>query len=109
VDTAAQAFLFGQFIGNTDMHFGNLSFFVDNVARPRFEVAPIYDMLPMMWRPSIHSDRSGCYPCASPGLAGFAAQADAARDWAVDYWQRAAAMAHWVRRCSRYAESMRSV
>ncbi len=54
-DTAAKAFLFGQFIGNTDMHFGNLSFIVEDVTRPRFEVAPIYDMLPMMWRPNIHS------------------------------------------------------
>lgn len=93
VDTAAQAFLFGQFIGNTDMHFGNLSFFVDNVARPHFEVTPIYDMLPMMWRPSIHSGSLDADPLRQPPvLAGFAAQADAVRDWAVDYWQRAAAM-----------------
>lgn len=93
VDTAAKAFLFGQFIGNTDMHFGNLSFFVEDVTRPRFEVAPIYDMLPMMWRPSIHSGSLDADPLRQPpALAGFDVQADAARDWAVDYWQRAAAM-----------------
>ena len=93
VDTAARAYLFGQFIGNTDMHFGNLSFFVEDVTRPRFEVAPIYDMLPMMWRPSIHSGHLDADPLRQPpALAGFATQADAVRDWAVDYWQRAAAM-----------------
>jgi hypothetical protein len=44
---------FGRLIGNTDMHSGNLSLFVDpgTWKRPRFSVAPIYDMLPMRWRP----------------------------------------------------------
>jgi hypothetical protein len=41
---------YGTLIGNTDMHDGNLSF------RPatggnRFELAPVYDMLPMAWAP----------------------------------------------------------
>ncbi len=44
---------FGRLIGNTDMHSGNLSLFVDPGAlnRPKFSLAPIYDMLPMRWRP----------------------------------------------------------
>lgn len=44
---------FGRLIGNSDMHFGNLSLWVDpaDVAAGRFTLAPVYDMLPMRWRP----------------------------------------------------------
>jgi HipA-like C-terminal domain len=44
---------FGRLIGNTDMHSGNLSLFVElgTWKRPRFNLAPLYDMLPMRWRP----------------------------------------------------------
>ncbi len=41
--------LFGRLIGNTDMHFGNLSFFLDLDLPLR--LAPTYDMLPMLWAP----------------------------------------------------------
>ena len=93
LSTATQAYVFGQFIGNTDMHFGNLSFFVQDVMRPRFELAPIYDMLPMMWRPSIHSGSLDSEPLRAPhALAVDPALTDAARDWAVAYWERAAEM-----------------
>lgn len=37
---------FGRLIGNTDMHEGNLAF------RPGLALAPIYDMLPMMYAPA---------------------------------------------------------
>jgi hypothetical protein len=45
---------FGHMIANTDMHFGNLSFFVDSLAdlhQGRFTLTPYYDMLPMRYRP----------------------------------------------------------
>jgi hypothetical protein len=53
VDTAVvrQVFNFGHLIGNSDMHFGNLSLWADQPAKARFTLAPIYDMLPMRWRP----------------------------------------------------------
>ncbi len=38
---------FGRLIGNSDMHRGNLSF----VPTPMMQVAPVYDMLPMMFAP----------------------------------------------------------
>lgn len=41
--------LFGRLIGNTDMHFGNLSFFLD-LGLP-LALTPTYDMLPMLWAP----------------------------------------------------------
>jgi len=40
---------FGMLIGNTDMHYGNVSFFLD--ADGRFRLTPIYDMLPMFYAP----------------------------------------------------------
>lgn len=40
---------FGQLIGNSDRHFGNLSFFVEEDGR--FRLAPVYDMLPMLFAP----------------------------------------------------------
>ncbi len=41
--------LFGRLIGNTDMHFGNLAFYL----KPELplSLAPAYDMLPMLWAP----------------------------------------------------------
>ena len=89
--SVACQYFFGQYIGNTDMHFGNLSFFVDDVARPSFTVTPAYDMLPMMWRPGVHTGELYADPIRSqPPWAGFAQEASTARDWAIDYWERAA-------------------
>jgi hypothetical protein len=50
-DTEAirRAATFGQLIGNSDMHFGNLSFFA-SLGR-ELSLAPIYDMLPMIYAP----------------------------------------------------------
>ena len=42
---------FGRLIGNTDMHFGNLSFYL--ACEGPFILAPIYDMLPMMYAPTV--------------------------------------------------------
>jgi hypothetical protein len=48
---------FGRLIGNSDMHFGNLSLWVQpgEVAAGRFTLAPVYDMLPMRWRPDVQT------------------------------------------------------
>lgn len=44
---------FGQLIGNTDMHDGNLSFQHETTrAGPGLRLAPVYDMLPMMYAPT---------------------------------------------------------
>ena len=41
---------FGALIGNTDMHLGNVSLHLGDT-RP-LSLAPVYDMLPMRWRPA---------------------------------------------------------
>jgi serine/threonine protein kinase HipA of HipAB toxin-antitoxin module len=50
---AAALLHFGRLIGNTDMHFGNLALWVehDDIHAGRGRLAPVYDMLPMRWRP----------------------------------------------------------
>ena len=91
--TVARTYLFGQAIGNTDMHFGNLSFFVDDVTQPVFVPTPVYDMLPMMWRPGVHSGDLEVRPLqAQVQPAGYAALAVEVRQWACTYWERAAAL-----------------
>lgn len=40
---------FGELIGNTDMHAGNLAFWLDD--QQPFQLAPVYDMLPMLHAP----------------------------------------------------------
>jgi hypothetical protein len=41
---------FGEMIGNTDMHLGNASLIGGDQAP--HTLAPVYDMLPMRWRPA---------------------------------------------------------
>ena len=91
VNTVASAYLFGQTIGNTDMHFGNLSFFVDDVTHPALAPTPVYDMLPMMWRPGVHGGEldTGPVPLRTTP-AGYAALAAQTRNWGRTYWERAA-------------------
>jgi hypothetical protein len=57
-------YAFGVLIGNSDMHSGNLSFFVDDVTKPKpvYTLAPVYDMLPMSLAPR----PSGQIPDALP-------------------------------------------
>ena len=79
---------FGRLIGNSDMHFGNLSLVVANpadAARGRFSLAPAYDMLPMRWRPDVQSGELDWLPFTPDPLD----LASAARPVALQFWQRA--------------------
>jgi hypothetical protein len=77
--------LFGRLIGNTDMHFGNLAFFLDGERVGR--LAPPYDMLPMHYFPRHQelSDDPFPLPDLSPRWAGMAAGVIQA---AADFWVR---------------------
>jgi hypothetical protein len=79
---------FGRLIGNTDMHFGNLSLFVapGDVAAGRFTLAPVYDMLPMRWRPDPHADGFDLLPFEPMPLD----LQSPARPVALVFWRRAA-------------------
>jgi hypothetical protein len=87
----ATIFAFGHYIGNNDMHSGNLSFFVDDVIAPKIRLAPVYDMLPMMWKPDIHQGALSDSPIRPQHMpTGFAAEQAQARQWAIEFWQQAA-------------------
>lgn len=79
---------FGRLIANTDMHFGNLGFFLGD-ALP-LQLAPNYDMLPMLYRPAANGAvvaRAFEPPPPTPAALPHWRQAAA---WAELYWQRAA-------------------
>lgn len=86
----ATLYAFGHLIGNTDMHFGNLSFYVDDVVTPKISLAPVYDMLPMMWRPSDFHGLTDSPVREQPLPVGFAAEQAQAREWAIHFWEQAA-------------------
>jgi hypothetical protein len=88
--TIATLHAFGHFIGNTDMHFGNLSFFVDDVIKPKIRLAPVYDMLPMMWKPDPYTGLNDSPVRKQAMPAGFAAEQAQAREWAIEFWKQAA-------------------
>ena len=87
-------FAFGQLIGNTDMHFGNLGVIAENpraLARGQFSLAPVYDMLPMRFAPGPHDDGLGYTGFAATlGAATPDAVAVAAVALATDFWRRCA-------------------
>ena len=80
---------FGRLIGNTDMHFGNLSLMVahTDVARARFTLAPLYDMLPMRWRPDAATGEMGLLPFTPEAVD----LQSAAQPLAAEFWRRTAA------------------
>ncbi len=89
----ATIFAFGHYIGNTDMHSGNLSFFVDDVITPKIRLAPVYDMLPMMWKPDIHQGELSNFPVRQQYMAaGFEQEKNTARQWAIEFWSQAATL-----------------
>jgi DNA-binding transcriptional ArsR family regulator len=76
---------FGGLIANTDRHFGNLTLF-DDYEGP-FELAPIYDMLPMLFAPQDSQLIERPFEPAGPAAATLSAW-PRARDLAESYWLR---------------------
>jgi len=76
---------FGSLIGNTDMHFGNISFLTEGYMS--FRLAPAYDMLPMLYAPLQDEvpTREFAPPHPRPGHAD---QWLAALPVAQEFWQR---------------------
>jgi hypothetical protein len=75
---------FGELIANTDRHFGNLAFY-DGYSG-RFSLAPVYDMLPMLFAPQ--NDQIVARIFTPPGPTANSHRAWApARELAERYWQ----------------------
>lgn len=84
-----QRWWFGRLIGNTDMHFGNLGFFLDD--RLPLALAPAYDMLPMLYRPAGNGAIVAREFDPPPPLPATLEAWRVAAGWADEYWQRVAA------------------
>lgn len=79
---------FGMLISNGDRHFGNISLFADGLLpKPKLDLAPAYDMLPMDAAP-----QAGVLPV-------LPAQAPAPRAKLMDVWEEAEYLARkfWMR------------
>jgi hypothetical protein len=75
---------FGELIGNTDMHLGNLGFWLND--RLPFELAPVYDMLPMLWAPGPQGELSPKVFAPAPPVPAWKSVWREASDWAVEFW-----------------------
>jgi hypothetical protein len=90
-DTERVALLwwFGTLIGNTDMHAGNLAF--APVAGAGFVLAPVYDMLPMLYAPTNSGEVPERTLVPAQPLPAEETTWRRAREMAVRYWQCCAA------------------
>ncbi|HRQ88569.1 MAG TPA: type II toxin-antitoxin system HipA family toxin YjjJ [Bacteroidia bacterium] len=89
--TIQQLHAFGDWIGNSDRHAGNLAFWLDDTLP--FRLAPAYDMLPMLWAPGPQGEiveRTFSPPPPLPGEEGTWLET---AGWALEFWERAADLA----------------
>lgn len=81
---------FGQLIGNTDRHLGNLSVLAE-LDSAAFELAPVYDMLPMLFAPAGTRVVERAYQPAPPTADNHALWLAACTDLSDDLRRRAEA------------------
>jgi hypothetical protein len=88
-DRVRFADLFGRLIGNTDRHLGNLSFYCSDPSAygAGLRLAPIYDMLPMMFAPAGGRLPATTFDPGPPRAADLEIWPAALRA-ATDFWQR---------------------
>lgn len=79
--------LFGDLIANSDMHAGNLSF--HRLAAGRYTLAPVYDMLPMLYRPTNGEIVARTFAPPLPGMETAGVWAEALNG-ALHFWSLAA-------------------
>jgi hypothetical protein len=78
---------FGSLIANTDRHFGNLAFFDDYEGK--FRLAPVYDMLPMLFAPEHDQLAARSFSPPDPSTASLRVYGRA-RALAEQYWRACA-------------------
>lgn len=79
---------FGELIGNSDMHAGNLAFFLTDVLPLR--ITPCYDMLPMLWAPGPQGEIIPRRFAPAPPVPSLSEPWREAAAMAEDFWQRVA-------------------
>lgn len=79
---------FGELIGNSDMHAGNLAFFLSDTLPLR--VTPCYDMLPMLWAPGPQGEIVTRRFAPIPPVPSWLDPWREAAAMADDFWQRMA-------------------
>lgn len=79
---------FGELIGNTDMHAGNLAFLLGDVLP--FQPAPAYDMLPMLWAPGPQGEIPDRVFSPVRPLPSMAESWSHAAPLAAEFWKRVA-------------------
>ena len=79
---------FGELIGNSDMHSGNLTFFLSDTLPLR--VAPSYDMLPMLWAPGSQGEIITRRFAPPPPVPSLLEPWRLAALMAEDFWSRVA-------------------
>jgi hypothetical protein len=84
----ARLHAFGELIGNTDMHGGNLAFWLNDELP--LTLAPVYDMLPMAWAPGPQGEIVERRFAPAPPLPGDEENWRIASDWAAEFWGLAA-------------------
>lgn len=77
---------FGEWIGNTDRHGGNLSFWLDD--RLPFRLAPAYDMVPMFWAPGAQGEVHERSLHPAPPIPGDEEVREETRLWAAVFWDQ---------------------
>jgi hypothetical protein len=85
LQSVRQISTFGELIANTDRHFGNLAFY--DRYDGRFELAPVYDMLPMLFSPEHDQIVERTFEPPAPNANTFQSYGRA-RSLAQEYWQR---------------------
>jgi len=76
---------FGALIANTDRHFGNITLFDDYEGQ--FQLAPVYDMLPMLFAPRSDQIIERSFQPAGPSAMSLSVWSRA-RQLAEDFWER---------------------
>lgn len=93
---------FGELIGNSDMHPGNLSFFLHDTLPLR--VTPSYDMLPMLWAPGPQGEIANRAFAPAPPVPALVEPWRDAAGMVEDFWERVVGDARITPAFARMAE-----
>jgi hypothetical protein len=88
LEAGARRQAFGELIGNTDMHFGNLALWMSDDLP--FRLAPAYDMLPMLWAPSAQGELVDRRHAPEPPIPAMRNAWHEAAEWAGQFWRQLA-------------------